>query len=292
RDAGTSTATGCAATGRTSRRCEVAEISTARVSTQTAAGKAQPSVDLILEKVGTHDPIGSQAALRMPNQPEPPDVLVADLVDDGVDDVLQVLVVGLGPGPRRGVRRGDDEAVLIFEIQHREIVALPVPPGAPAGQAQNERGLLVRLQVARVVEEIRATRLQLDHLAGVDDPVAAAILLGTVQDGRRRARRPGELYELLCAGVCREGKSGIHHDQHSDHFRSLQTALFFGVLIRTSAAAAAGPSPTFPRGLDRSPRATRCRCAWSCAGSRHTQAIWEWPDGLDPRLARRRPRRR
>src|ERR1700687_4507822 len=97
------------------------------VPTQPPPGQTEPAIDLILEEVRADDPVGGQAALRVPNQPERLDVLLADLLDDEVDDVLQVLVVRRRPRPRRGVWGGDDQAVFVLVVHDREIVALPVP---------------------------------------------------------------------------------------------------------------------------------------------------------------------
>src|SRR5215510_2311412 len=152
-----------------------------RVPTQTTAGEAEPSVHPVLEEIRTHEPVGGHAALGMAHQPESLDVLLADLLDDEVDDVLQVLVVGVSPHPRRRVRSGDDQTILVHIIQQREIMALPVPVRAGAVQAQNEGDLLALLQVARIIEEVGAARLHFDHVPLVDHCGARALTVGAVQ---------------------------------------------------------------------------------------------------------------
>ena len=100
----------------------------------------------------------------MPGQPERLDVLSADLLDDEVDDVLQVLVVGHGPDPRRGVRGCDDQAVFVYVIHQREIVTLPVSIRAGSVKAEHEGDLFSLLQVARVIKKVCAARLHLDNV--------------------------------------------------------------------------------------------------------------------------------
>ena len=92
---------------------------------------------------------------------------------------------------RRRVRRGDHQPVLVLVVHQREIVPLPVAVRAGAVQREDERHLLARLHVARVVEEVGPPRLHLDDVAFVDDAIRRTVLVGTVQPRRRRrtARR-------------------------------------------------------------------------------------------------------
>src|SRR4030095_2798507 len=123
----------------------------------------------VLKEVRAHDSVGGHAALRMPHQPERLYVLFADLLDDEVDDVLQVFVVGSRPRPGRGVRRGDHQPIFVLVVHDREVVTLPVTVRSSAVQAKHESDLLVLLKIARIVEEISAPRLHLDYVSLVYD---------------------------------------------------------------------------------------------------------------------------
>src|SRR6266404_4378867 len=143
-------------------------VATAGVATQAAARKAEPAIDLVLEEVRAHDPVGGHAALRVSGQPESLYVLFADLLDDEVDDVVQVLVIGVTPHPGRRVRGGDDQPVLVLVIHDWEIVTLPVSIRAGAVKTKDEGDFLALLQIARIVEEVGAPRLHLDHVSFID----------------------------------------------------------------------------------------------------------------------------
>ena len=109
-----------------------------RLRAQPAAGEAEPAVHAAREKIGAQEAVGSHAALRVADEPESFHVLLADLIDERGDDILQVLVVGRGPDARRRIRRGDDQAVFADVVEEREIVALPVAVGARAVNAENQ----------------------------------------------------------------------------------------------------------------------------------------------------------
>src|SRR6185437_623936 len=65
------------------------------------ARQADPHVDLVLEVVGADDPVRGDAALAVAGQDEVLDVLLADRADHQVDEVVQVLVIGLAPDADR-----------------------------------------------------------------------------------------------------------------------------------------------------------------------------------------------
>src|SRR5262245_10561567 len=117
----------------------------------------------------------------MPHQPEGLDVLFSNLADDRSHDVLQVFVVGIRPESRRRVGRGDHEPILVYEVQDRKIVARPVAVRAEAMQAQDERDLLPRLQIARIIKEVGAAGLHLDNWSRVDDAIGSAVLIRTME---------------------------------------------------------------------------------------------------------------
>src|ERR1035438_9502316 len=100
------------------------------------------------------------------------------------------------------VRRGDNQAVLVLVIHHREIVALPIPVGACTVQTEDEGNFLVRLQIARVIEKVSAAGLHLNDGSLVYHPVGSAVLVRTAQD--RGAGRATQL-DGLCLSA---GKSG------------------------------------------------------------------------------------
>src|SRR6185436_18880239 len=79
--------------GRRPRRAEGGGAT--RIPAETAAGEAQPPVDAVLEERRADQAVGGQAALRVPDQPEGLDVLLAELLADRADDVIQVLLVRL-----------------------------------------------------------------------------------------------------------------------------------------------------------------------------------------------------
>src|SRR5262245_34659399 len=128
----TNTAGGCTRrskrTGAGSRCTRWAEIPGATgIPTQAAAGEAEPPIDFVLKEVRPHKPVGRQTTLRVSDQPESLDIFLADLPNHKIYDVLQVLIVGLGPYLRRGGRSSNHQAVLILVINERKIVSLPVP---------------------------------------------------------------------------------------------------------------------------------------------------------------------
>ena len=64
-----------------------------------AAGKAEPSVHPLLEKLGAQEAIGRHAALGVTDKPERSDVLLAVHFEHVGDDVLEMLVIGLCDPP-------------------------------------------------------------------------------------------------------------------------------------------------------------------------------------------------
>jgi hypothetical protein len=82
-------------------------------------------------------------------------------------------------------------------------------------KAEDEGDLLVRFQVARVVEEVRAAGLHFDHRPLVDHAVAGTIIVGTMQDRRCGARRARDLDErLLRAGDAPESQRDAREYQN------------------------------------------------------------------------------
>src|SRR5581483_5543646 len=226
----TATAAGRASRGSTGGRWSSASSARARraetrrasrVASQTATRQAEPAVNPLLKEVSAQEPVRGQAALRVPDQPERPDVLPANLLDDRIDDVLQVLVVVGRPRSRRRVRCSDHKAILVHVVHDREVVPLPVPVGAEAMKTEDEGDFLALLQVARIIEEIRAAGLHLDHGAGIYHPVSGAVFVGTVQDWGRGAGCPRKFEGLLGAGINRERHNGATHRQQSDQIERL-----------------------------------------------------------------------
>ncbi len=109
-------------------------------------------------------------------------------------------VVGLGPHPRRRVRRRDHQPVLVLVVDQREVVPLPVPVRAGAVEAEDERHLLARFQIARIVEEVGAPGLHLDHVALVDHHRRRALGVRAVKVGRGGAGGAFEAERLFCGG--------------------------------------------------------------------------------------------
>jgi hypothetical protein len=93
----------------------------------------------------------------MPGQPEGPDVLRAVAVKDVLDDIVQVLVVGLAdPAARRllggGRRCRDHKTIQVLEIGRREIQSLPGADRTAAVQVEDEGHRLAWSQVVWVIE--------------------------------------------------------------------------------------------------------------------------------------------
>ena len=149
---------------------------------------------------------------------------LAELRDDEVDDVLQVLVVGLGPRSRRRVRRGDDQTVLVLVVHEREIVALPVPVRTGAVEAEDERDLLAWLQIARIVEEVGAAGLHLDHVALVDHHRRRALGVGAVEVGGGGAGGAFEAEGFFGGSESGQGKECDGKDEGSQASKLLHTA--------------------------------------------------------------------
>jgi hypothetical protein len=99
-------------------------------------------------------------------EPEGLDVVTPHRVDDHRYHVLQIGIVLLRPPARRGVRRGNDEAVLLFLLECREVAPLPGAARSAAMEAEDERHLLPCLQVARVIEQERPAGLGFGDLLG------------------------------------------------------------------------------------------------------------------------------
>ena len=85
---------------------------------------------------------------------------------------------------------------------------LPVGVGTAAVQAEDEGNRLALLQVARVVEKVRAPALHLDDRAGMRDGGGAAGIhaVRAAQLERVRARRAGELQRVLLRRGAPRGK--------------------------------------------------------------------------------------
>src|SRR5213075_1941056 len=64
----------------------------AGISTQATARKTEPAVHSLLEEIRSNNPVRRQPTLRMTDKPERFNIVFADLLDDRLDDVLQVLV--------------------------------------------------------------------------------------------------------------------------------------------------------------------------------------------------------
>ena len=151
----------------------------------------------------------------MPHQPERLDVFFADLLDDEVDDVLQVLVVHGRPRPRRGVWGGDDQPVFVLIVHDREIVALPVPVRAEAVQAEDEGDFLALLQVTWIIEKVGAAGLHLDHVSLIDYQGPCALAVWTMQIRSCGADRAGQPERLFFLGTrhSRKHQDGAHGQQ-------------------------------------------------------------------------------
>src|SRR4051812_40178708 len=74
--------------------------------------------------------------------------------------------------------------IFILVIDEREIVPLPVVVGSRAVQRKNERDLLARLPITREIEEKLASGLRLGGVAWIENDLASARRVGTMQ--RRR----------------------------------------------------------------------------------------------------------
>lgn len=156
----------------------------------------------------------------MPGQPKRLDVLLAELLNDRSDDVLEILVVRRRPHASRREWRSDDEAVSVNVVQQREVVALPVSIRASAVQAEDEGDFLTWFQIAGIIQEVVATSLRLDDRPAVRHHLTGAILVGTVQDGRLRTGSPCKPNGLLLGA----GVTGDHEHCTGDGERFEQIA--------------------------------------------------------------------
>jgi hypothetical protein len=111
------------------------------------------------------------------DQPERNDGVRAEPLQDQVDHVLQMLVIGLrDPVPRRlrrgGGGRGDDQAVRVRVVVRGEVQVLPRAERAAAVQVQQERERPARDVVGRVQVELPAGGLIDDRLMAHSDLLA------------------------------------------------------------------------------------------------------------------------
>ena len=173
---------------------QVSEIPASGAAAKAPARQTEPAVDAVLEEVGPDYPVRGHTTLRVADEPERLDVLLAELVEHEIDDVLQVLVVGCRPDARRRVRRGDDQSVLVLVVHDREVVPLPVAIRAAAVKAQHERHLFAAFQVARVVEKELAAGLRFNCGPLLDDRRPRAITVRTVERRRCFAGDTGDPY--------------------------------------------------------------------------------------------------
>jgi hypothetical protein len=137
-----------------------------------AAAQAEPAIDALLPPFLPEQPVRGHPALRVPGQPERRNVLQPVLSEHILDDVAQVVVVGLRhPAPHRFLRRrrgrGDDQPVLFLVVVRREVQVLPLPHRPAAMQAQDERQRLPLPEVVRFIKrELAAGQFIGDDGAG------------------------------------------------------------------------------------------------------------------------------
>src|SRR5262249_33132538 len=154
--------------------------------------------------------------LRVPDKPECFDVLSPKLVNHRSGNVLQICVIVSRPDSRRRIWRRDDQAILVFEIHDREVMTLPVSIRSGTIQAQNERDLLASFEIARILEEIGATGLHLDHRALVYDPVGWTVLVRAVKHRRVCTGSACQAHEFLSAGRRCQGCDYTSQREHPD----------------------------------------------------------------------------
>jgi hypothetical protein len=104
-------------------------------------------------------------------------------------------------------------------------MACPVAVRAAAVQVQHDRHLLVRAEVARIIEEVGAPGFHFDDRPGIDDAIARAILVRTVQRRRRDAARTAELEWFVLRGsdAAEPRDNGDHAEKHPVHRPSIRT---------------------------------------------------------------------
>jgi hypothetical protein len=130
-------------------------------------------------------------AIRVSGQPERLDVLRPNLLVDEVDELSQMPVVVIrAPRSFHGRRRGDDEPVLILEVDERKVVPVPVAVHTCAMETEDERHGLAGLQIARIVEEERAIAFREHGVSAMSEEFVGAIGIETVEWRGRDARRP------------------------------------------------------------------------------------------------------
>src|SRR6185503_7465465 len=134
-------------------------------------------------------------------KPECLDVLLAELFNNRSDDVLEILIVRRRPCAPRREWSCDHQPVFINVVQEREVVALPSPIGPTAVQTEDKRDFLALLQIARVVNEVGASRFLLHHRPAAYHRLVRAVLVGTVLHWRLRACRAREPDWLLSACI-------------------------------------------------------------------------------------------
>ncbi len=107
-------------------------------------------------------------------------ILLADRRNDEIDDIVQVLIVGIAPITHRRAGRYDDELVLVLDVERGKIIPLPVGVRAVSMQAQYDIHLVARLVVGGAIKKKSAAGLQLDRIAGLGHHRARAVRVGTM----------------------------------------------------------------------------------------------------------------
>src|ERR1019366_1890180 len=128
------------------------------------AREAEPAVDSVLEEVVTEDAVCRHAALGMANDPERGDVVLPIPVEHIVHNIAQMGVIRRSrpvPHGRLGGRRwrGDNQAILLFVLESREVGALPCADRTAPVQAQEEHHLVAGLKIVWIVKIELATGL-------------------------------------------------------------------------------------------------------------------------------------
>src|SRR5436190_620402 len=93
--------------------------------------------------------------------------------------------------------------IFILVIDEREIVPLPVAVGSCAMQRQDEGDLLARLPVAWKIEEELASSLRLGGVPWIENDLADARCVRTMQRGRMLASNAKNLRRVFLAKILR-----------------------------------------------------------------------------------------
>jgi hypothetical protein len=104
-------------------------------------------------------------------KPERMNVLFGKCLVDEIDNALKISVVHLGTPRSRsrlaGIRRRNDQLVLVLVARDRKIVPLPVSKRTATMQIQHESDLIARLKTTGKIQEDRPTAVRLGCVAGV-----------------------------------------------------------------------------------------------------------------------------